>query len=144
MKKIFQIIVLLIIPWTLFAQKVTYSKDMLNGTEWIMQYSFNTGFNETWIFAKDEIIMKYSLKNGKTSDLRWSYYLSSTIPTKFDSQKVHTNSSGCYIITNSKDRQKMISFKIVSLSSNCLKLYWRGDSLAIGGDAMYYNLVRKK
>ena len=96
MKKIlFIFCVILACANTAIAQ-VTVSRSDLVGTKWVTSEDYeshsNLDYASDFVFTKDAIV-EHS-ERGSTN--RHPFYLSNTIPTKFDFKKVGVSTKGCY------------------------------------------------
>ena len=72
--------------------QVTISRSELVGTKWQPSAVYESHSSEYSEFTKDAFI--WHCENGTT--LPRPFYLSTTIPEKFDSTKVGVSSKGCY------------------------------------------------
>ena len=96
MKKIlFIFCVILACANTAIAQ-VTVSRSDLVGTKWVTSEDYEShsslDYASDFVFTKDAIVVHS--ESGSTN--RHPFYLSNTIPTKFDSKKVGVSTKGCY------------------------------------------------
>ena len=76
--------------------QVTVSRSDLVGTKWVTSEDYeshsNLDYTSDFVFTKDAIV-EHS-ERGSTN--RHPFYLSNTIPTKFDFKKVGVSTKGCY------------------------------------------------
>ena len=74
--------------------QVTISTSDLIGTKWQTPYQYDN--QSKWYY---EYTPKTKIRHkGDGSTFEYPYYLSDTIPAKFDYTKVGTNTKGCYCI----------------------------------------------
>ena len=92
MKKILLTICAILICANTIVAQVTISRSELVGTKWQLSVDYESHSSEYYEFTKKEFI--WHRDDGTT----WpsSFYLSNTIPEKFDSTKVGVSTSGCY------------------------------------------------
>ena len=101
------------------AQKIATSE--LNGTKWKLVSPVSDYCERGMSFTMDSrtTIEKYKRLN-KAFKLPLKYYLSSSIPKKFDSSQIGKNRKGNYIIQYVDD--SVFWFKIVEISSTKITL----------------------
>ena len=92
MKKILLTICAILICANTIVAQVTISRSELVGTKWQISEVYERHESAYYEFTKKEFI--WHRDDGTT----WpsSFYLSNTIPEKFDSTKVGVSTSGCY------------------------------------------------
>ena len=92
MKKILLTICAILICANTIVAQVTVSKSELVGTKWQISEVYERHESAYYEFTKEKFI--WHRDDGTT----WpsSFYLSNTIPEKFDSTKVGVSTSGCY------------------------------------------------
>lgn len=92
MKKILLTICAILICANTIVAQVTISRSELVGTKWQISEVYERHESAYYEFTKEEFI--WHRDDGTT----WpsSFYLSNTIPEKFDSTKVGVSTSGCY------------------------------------------------
>lgn len=92
MKKILLTICAILICANTIVAQVTISRSELVGTKWQISEVYERHESAYYKFTKEEFI--WHRDDGTT----WpsSFYLSNTIPEKFDSTKVGVSTSGCY------------------------------------------------
>lgn len=95
MKQIFFII------WTIFTcictteAQVTISTSDLAGTKWQTEFDYNENAKSYFEYTHNGKIIEHLDDN---SNFSLSFYLSNTIPTKYDATKVGKNNKGGYIV----------------------------------------------
>ena len=96
MKKILSILCIMLACATTAIAQVTVSRSELVGTKWVTSEAYEShsslDYASDFIFTKDAIV-EHS-ERGSTN--RHPFYLSNTIPTKFDFKKVGVSTKGCY------------------------------------------------
>ena len=96
MKKILSILCIILACATTAIAQVTVSRSDLVGTKWVTSEDYeshsNLDYTSDFVFTKDAIV-EHS-ERGSTN--RHPFYLSNTIPTKFDFKKVGVSTKGCY------------------------------------------------
>ena len=92
MKKVLLTICIVLICANTIVAQVTISRSELVGTKWQISEVYERHESAYYEFTKEEFI--WHRDDGTT----WpsSFYLSNTIPEKFDSTKVGVSTSGCY------------------------------------------------
>ena len=92
MKKVLLTICAILICANTIVAQVTISRSELVGTKWQISEVYERHESAYYEFTKEEFI--WHRDDGTT----WpsSFYLSNTIPEKFDSTKVDVSTSGCY------------------------------------------------
>ena len=92
MKKILLTICAILICANTIVAQVTISRSELVGTKWQISEVYERHESAYYEFTKEEFI--WHRDDGTT----WpsSFYLSNTIPEKFDSTEVGVSTSGCY------------------------------------------------
>ena len=92
MKKVLLTICAILICANTIVAQVTISRSELVGTKWQISTVYERHESAYYEFTKEEFI--WHRDDGTT----WpsSFYLSNTIPEKFDSTKVGVSTSGCY------------------------------------------------
>ena len=92
MKKVLLTICAILICANTIVAQVTISRSELVGTKWQISEVYERHESAYYEFTKEEFI--WHRDDGTT----WpsSFYLSNTIPEKFDSTKVGVSTSGCY------------------------------------------------
>ena len=92
MKKVLLTICTILICANTIVAQVTISRSELVGTKWQISEVYERHESAYYEFTKKEFI--WHRDDGTT----WpsSFYLSNTIPEKFDSTKVGVSTSGCY------------------------------------------------
>ncbi len=100
----------------------TYQNDQLIDGKWMCSESeVDTIYREF-----SSIYMKYNriISEEPLGVSSVKYYLSPTIPTKFDFTKVGTKSSGKYIVTYNEELKDFSYVEIKALSKDSLVLYY--------------------
>ena len=95
MKKILSFFCVILV-YSNTAAQVTISRSELVGTKWVTSEDYEShsslDYASDVVFTKDAVV-EHS-ENGSTN--RHPFYLSNTIPTKFDFKKVGVSTKGCY------------------------------------------------
>ena len=144
MKKILSIIAL-ISSLSLNAQKTIYLSQLKN-TSWKIERNGKIDPEDMYSFNGEKILW-YSL-GGDSKELRFTYkyYLTSTLPTKYDSSKVGESTKGCYIVRYNPVMDEFIYYiiKTFDLSTGTMVLLPRALEEPIGGMAkeIKYKLVK--
>lgn len=110
MKKILSFFCMLIACTNMAIGQVTISPSELIGTKWQLLKDDGSRSSEYYEFTKKALIWHRS----NNSTFSYPYYLSSNIPTKFDSTKIGLNSKGCYY---TKYNSKMDCFYCYAITS---------------------------
>ena len=96
MKKILSILCIILVCANTAIAQVTVSRSELVGTKWVTSEDYEShsslDYASDFVFTKDAIV-EHS-ERGSTN--RHPFYLSNTIPTKFDFKKVGVSNKGCY------------------------------------------------
>ena len=96
MKRILSILCIILACANTAIAQVTVSRSELVGTKWVTSEAYeshsNLDYVSDFVFTKDAIVVHS--ERGSTN--RHPFYLSNTIPTKFDSKKVGVSTKGCY------------------------------------------------
>ncbi len=96
MKKILSLLCIILACANTVIAQVTVSISDLVGTKWVTSEAYEShsclDYASDFVFTKDAIV-EHS-ENGSTN--RHPFYLSNTIPTKFDFKKVGVSTKGCY------------------------------------------------
>ena len=96
MKKILFIFCVILAYANTVVAQVTVSRSDLVGTKWVTSEDYEShsslDYASDFVFTKDAVV-EHS-ENGSTN--RHPFYLSNTIPTKFDFKKVGVSTKGCY------------------------------------------------
>lgn len=95
MKQIFFIICTIFTCICTTGAQVTISTSDLAGTKWQTEFLYNDNSKSYDEYTQKGECIWHSDDNYILS---FPYYLSSTIPTKFDTTKVGKNTKGCYIV----------------------------------------------
>ena len=74
--------------------QVTISTSDLNGTRWQLAEDYEAQSKDYYEYTQGTSI----LHRSDSSSLTFPYYLSNTIPTKFDYSKVGVSTKGCYYV----------------------------------------------
>ena len=95
MKKILSFFCVILV-YSNTAAQVTISRSELVGTKWVTSEDYEShsslDYATDLVFTKDAIVVH----NEHGSTYRKPFYLSNTIPTKFDFKKVGVSTKGCY------------------------------------------------
>ena len=89
--------------------QVTISTSDLTGTKWQLEEDYNDKAKDYDEYSKDGIKIWHQEDGGTFS---YPYYLSSSIPTKFDTSKVGKNTKGCYIVEYNPKVENLSVFSI--------------------------------
>ena len=96
MKKILLILSILLACANTAIAQVTVSRSELVGTKWVTSEAYeshsNLNYASDCVFTKDAVVVH----SERGSTYRHPFYLSNTIPTKFDFKKVGVSTKGCY------------------------------------------------
>ena len=96
MKKVLSTLCIILACANTAIAQVTVSRSELVGTKWVTSEDYEShsslDYTSDFIFTKDAIV-EHS-ERGSTN--RHPFYLSNTIPTKFDFKKVGVSTKGCY------------------------------------------------
>ena len=96
MKRILSILCIILACATTAIAQVTVSRSDLVGTKWVTSEAYEShsslDYASDFVFTKDAIVVHS--ERGSTN--RHPFYLSNTIPTKFDFKKVGVSTKGCY------------------------------------------------
>ena len=96
MKKILSILCIILVCANTAIAQVTVSRSELVGTKWVTSEDYEShsslDYATDLVFTKDAIVVHD--ERGSTN--RHPFYLSNTIPTKFDFKKVGVSTKGCY------------------------------------------------
>ena len=96
MKKILSILCIILACATTAIAQVTVSRSDLVGTKWVTSEDYEShsslDYASDFVFTKDAIVVH----DERGSTYRKPFYLSNTIPTKFDFKKVGVSTKGCY------------------------------------------------
>lgn len=140
--KIFYLILFIICSLRTNAQ-VSVSLSKLNNTSWKVIGSSDN--NSIYTFSNNHIKWYRSSESGKKLLFTYKYYLTKTIPTKYDSRKIG-NSTGCYIVKYNPKMDEYIYYIIKSfdLSTGTMVLLPRSPEVLIGGIAseIHYKLMK--
>lgn len=95
MKKILSFFCVILV-YSNTAAQVTVSRSELVGTKWVTSEDYESysslDYASDLVFTKDAIVVH----SERGSTYRKPFYLSNTIPTKFDFKKVGVSTKGCY------------------------------------------------
>ena len=94
MKKLLSTLCAMLVYANTAVAQVTVSRSELVGTKWQLDDDYYNHSSEYYEFTKKAFI--WHRDDGKTSS--YPFYLSNTIPTKFDSKKVGVSTQGRYYI----------------------------------------------
>lgn len=145
MKKIISTIAL-ISSLSINAQ-TTVTLSELKNTSWIIVKIEDriVESNEKFIFSKENMILHTTLYD-ETISFTYNYYLTSTLPTKYDSSKVGKSTRGCYIVRYNPKWDSFIYYiiKTFDKSTGTMILLPRSIEEPIGGMAkeIKYKLVK--
>ena len=96
MKKLLSILYIILVCVNTTIAQVTISRSDLVGTKWVTSEAYESHSNLDYatdvVFTKDAIVVH----DERGSTYRKPFYLSNTIPTKFDFKKVGVSTKGCY------------------------------------------------
>ena len=95
MKQIFFIICTIFTCICTTDAQVTISTSDLAGTKWQTEFAYNENAKRHLEYTQKGKIIWHLDDN---SNISFPFYLSSTIPTKYDATKVGKNDKGCYIV----------------------------------------------
>ena len=144
MKKILSILVFFLCC-TLYAQQ-TITLSQLNGTTW-RQIVPNRKMSPLTVSLTNTRITRTTnyLRLNESVTNSFAYYLDTKIPTSFISKNVGKKQSGSYIVEYLSNTDSFIYYKVVSLKSDTLTLYYEPDENAIGGNSKRgFNIVYKR
>ena len=91
------IIIILCMVFAYFNQakaQITISTPDLSGTKWQLSVDYDSQSKEYFEYTQKTKI--WHKKDG--SSITYPFYLSNTIPTKFENRKVGTTTKGCYYV----------------------------------------------
>ena len=94
MKKVILVLCAVLACANTAVAQVTVSRSELVGTKWQLDGDYYNHSSEYYEFTKKAFI--WHCDDGTT--VSYPFYLSDTIPTKFDSKKVGVSTKGCYYI----------------------------------------------
>lgn len=144
MKKILSIIALISSLSVNAQTTVTLSK--LKNTSWNIERNGKIDTEDTYSFCNEKMLWYSSIGNSKDLKFTYKYYLTSTLPTKYDSSLVGKNTKGCYIVRYNPVMDEFIYYIIKSfdLSKGTMVLLPRSIEEPIGGMAkeIKYKLVK--
>jgi TonB family protein len=96
MKKILSLLYIILACANTAIAQVTVSRSELVGTKWVTSEAYESHSSLDYVsdivFTKDAVVVHS--ERGSTN--RHPFYLSNTIPTKFDFKKVGVSTKGCY------------------------------------------------
>lgn len=118
MKKIFSILCIIIVYANTAIAQVTISISELTGTKWQLTDVFNRHSSAYYEFTRNAFI--WHREDGTTSS--YPYYLSATIPTKFDFTKVGVSTKGCYYIEYNDKRNIFSCYAIICFNKSTGKM----------------------
>ena len=96
MKEVLSIICFILAHANTAIAQVTVSRSELVGTKWVTSEDYESysslDYASDCVFTKDAVVVH----SERGSTYRHPFYLSNTIPAKFDSRKVGVSTKGCY------------------------------------------------
>ena len=144
MKK-YILIIALISSLSLSAQK-TINLSQLKNTSWKIERNGKIDPEDMYTFCGEKILWYSFLGTSKELRFTYKYYLTSTLPTKYDSSKVGNSTKGCYIVEYNPKMDEFIYYiiKTFDLSTGTMVLLPRSWEEPIGGMAkeIKYKLVK--
>ena len=121
--------------------QVTVSRSDLVGKKWQFIEDYESDPDDYYEFTKKAVIWHRS--NGSTAS--YPFYLSNTIPTKFDFNKVGVSTKGCYYNKYNKKRGVFYSYAITYFDkSNGILVYKRKAPEDVIGLTDTFTLKMKK
>jgi hypothetical protein len=123
---------------------VTLSK--LKNTSWNIERNGKIDAEDIYSFGSDKILWYSVTENSKDLRFTYNYYLTTTLPKKYDSSLVGKNTKGCYIVRYNPVMDEFIYYiiKTFDLSTGTMVLLPRSWEEPIGGMAkeIKYKLVK--
>ena len=112
------------------ADNNNFTISMLNGTIWSKEDKYSMSIIE---FTPTTIKKKTVFKDDNDSvSSQWPYYLTDTICSRFDSNKVGISNRGSHI-TYRDNYGVVFSKEIIKLNEDSLVLFWKKQKEFIGG-----------
>ncbi len=123
---------------------VTLSK--LKNTSWKIVSGVQNSENDLYSFSDRNLYWYMLSGNSKRKIFSYNFYLTNTLPTKYDSSKVGNSNKGCYIVEYNPVMDEFIYYiiKTFDLSTGTMVLLPRSWEEPIGGMAkeIKYKLVK--
>ena len=113
MKKVLLIICPILICANITVAQVTVSKSELVGTKWQISEVYERHESAYYEFTKEKFI--WHCNDGTT--VPYSFYLSNTIPEKFEYTKVGVSINGCYL-NQEFDENRFCCYAILSFDKS--------------------------
>jgi len=120
------IIMSFVLPLTLFSQETKTTLQMLKATKWSPKANCN--YSSGRVYLNDSIIDTFSFGTTVTP-IVFKYYLSDSIVSSFDHNKIGKIENGNYIITFNLINHNISIFKIVQLTDSFLELKDQANNL---------------
>lgn len=124
--------------------QVMVSRSELVGTKWQLDDDYYNHSSEYYEFTKKAFI--WHRDDGKTSS--YPFYLSNTIPTKFDSKKVGVSTQGRYYIKYNTKMDYLYCYAITYFDKSkgimILKRETPEDVIGLTDTFTYINIDKKK
>ena len=132
-----KLIIFLLVLASLSCQTQSFDPSSLIGTKWQCIELYSDPI-EMWDITKTEIKETHTWKLvDKTVHVSNKYYLSQTIPTKFDWDKVGKGQKGRYLVYYVEKSKRFFYLRIESISNDTLKFWHQRDPEAIGDHSSY-------
>lgn len=109
-----------------------YSIDCLRGTCWVTTYPDGTIISKIYFTDTTIVTVRIFEEFGDSHITENRYYLSDESQNRFDSLQVGKGSAGKYISTET-GRQRMMSWEIISISNDEMRLLLQEKEPSIGG-----------
>jgi len=117
---------LFVLPLALFSQETKTTLQMLMAIKWSSKANCN--YSSGRVYLNDSIIETFSFGTTVTP-IVFKYYLSDSIVSSFDHNKIGKTENGNYIITFNLRNHNMSVFKIVELTDSFLELKDQANNL---------------
>ena len=114
--------------------QVSVSTSQLNGTKWQMTNP---------VFDEEEVVVSFTAsimtdkdhypKDDYVSELKFKYYLSSSVPVVFEQSLVGKESKGSFIVYYNHKQNKTSYYQIMTFTPDKLVLLVKGTPNSIGG-----------
>ena len=144
MKKLLSTLCAMLVYANTAVAQVTVSRSELVGTKWQLDDDYYNHSSEYYEFTKKAFI--WHRDDGKTSS--YPFYLSNTIPTKFDSKKVGVSTQGRYYIKYNTKMDYLYCFAITYFDKSkgimILKRETPEDVIGLTDTFTYINIDKKK
>ena len=143
MKKLLSTLCAMLVYANTAVAQVTVSRSELVGTKWQLDNAYYNHSSEYYEFTKKAFI--WHCDDGTT--VSYPFYLSDTLPTKFDSKKVGVSTKGCYYIKY-LDENHFTCFAIMGFDkSKGIMIHKREtpkDVIGLTDTFTYINIDKKK